>query len=350
MLNILDEFAGYIKRDYLVAIMPITRVIVDSEFVSFPHGVNFYPPGYVQLDNLGHIPNRDGIRSNIPGVPLAEAQIASSGVTLETFDDHPLIVFPCTFRWDEFRASNFRKHMKFIKTLSEYIDETLDVVRYYQCEINNFHPLPGKAGTIDSNIMMAAALLYNPKIHESRIIAGDAFATRITRGLGLPLSRVEPDEFPKSGEVGKIVKHALSLYSNIMESSNLTVKFTQCMSLLEFLAFPDEYKKFADVSKIIARYIAKNREEYQELLERFFDLTGRTDPDSKEIIGLRTRIVHLGDKIESLLPDDNVLNMLFKELEIYIKAVIDHMVKYSDLSWDEYLDLRNRLTPFIKTG
>ncbi len=346
MLNVLDEFAGYINRDYLIAIMPITRVIIDFESVSFPHGVTFYPPGYVQLDNLGHILNRAGMS----GVPLAEAMAASSRVTLENFDGHPLVVFPCMFRWDEFRADNFRNHLKFIRIMSEYIDETLDVVRYYQCEINNFHALPGKAGTLNSNIMMSAALLYNPKIHESRIIAGDAFANRITRGLGLPLSPVKPTLFPKSGEVGKIVKHALSLYSNLMESTNLTVKFTQCMSLMEFLAFPDEYKKFSEVSKIIARYVAKNAKEYQDLLERFYDLTGRTDPETKEIIGLRTRIVHLGDKIETILPDDNILNMLFQELEIYIKAVIDHMIKYSDLSWDEYLDLRNQLTPFIKTG
>jgi hypothetical protein len=87
MLNVLNEFTGYINRDLLIAIMPITRVIIDFESVSFPHGVTFYPPGYVQLDNLGHIPNRAGIA----GVPLAEAQAASSRVALENFDDHPLV-------------------------------------------------------------------------------------------------------------------------------------------------------------------------------------------------------------------------------------------------------------------
>jgi hypothetical protein len=121
------------------------------------------------------------------------------------------------------------------------------------------------------------------------------------------------------------------------------------MSLIEFLAFPDEYKKFSDVSKIISRYVAKNAKEYQDLLERFNDLTGRKDPETNEIIGLRTRIVHLGDKIETILPDD-ALKMLFLELQIYIKAVIDHMIQYSDLSWDEYLDLRNQLTPFATKG
>ncbi|PKO16815.1 MAG: hypothetical protein CVU39_06250 [Chloroflexi bacterium HGW-Chloroflexi-10] len=342
-MDILEEFAEYISKGYLIAIMPITRVIVDVEYVAFPHGVTFYPPSYVQLDNLGYIPNKSDSTS------LAEVVSAASGVTLESFDEHPLVVFPCMFRWEEFRTDNFRNHMKFLRTMSQYVDDTLDVVRYYQCEINNFHPLPGQAGTLNSNIMMSAALLFNPKIHESRIIAGDAFANRITRGLGLPLESVDKNLFPKSGEVGKIVKHALSLYSSLMESSNLTVKFTQCMSLIEFLAFPDEYKKFSDVSKIISRYVAKNAKEYQDLLERFNDLTGRKDPETNEIIGLRTRIVHLGDKIETILPDD-ALNMLFLDLQIYIKAVIDHMIQYSDLSWDEYLDLRNQLTPFTTKG
>jgi hypothetical protein len=346
MVSILEKFAGYIEQGYLIAIMPITRAIIDVESVSFPHGVTFYPPGYVKLNDIGFIPNK----APAAGVPLAEAISAVTGVTLETFDEHPLVVFPCIFRWDEFQTDNFRNHLKFLTTMSQYVDETLDVVRYYQCEINNFHPLPGKAGTLHTNYMMSAALLYNPSIHEARIIAGDAFANRITRGLGLPLAPVETKLFPKSGEVGKIVKHALSLYTVIMESANLTVKFTQCMGLLDFLTSPDEYKKFADAAKIIARYVAKNNKEYHELLERFYDLTGKKDAETGKFIGFRTRIVHLGEKLEDILPDDSDINMLFQELQLYIKAMIDHMIKYSDLSWGEYLLLRNDLAPFTKKG
>ncbi len=336
MTSILKSFSGYIEQGYLIAVMPITRVIIDLDVVKFPNGVTFYPPNYVKLDELGFVPNR----APKSGIPLAEAISAVTGVTLDTFSDHTLVVFPCTFMWDEFRSDNFRNHMKFLTILSQYVDETLDIVRYYQCELNNFHPLPGKAGTLNTNYMMSAALLYNPKIRESRIIAGDAFSYRITKGLGLPLEPVETKYFPKNGEVGKIVKHALSLYSNIMESTNQTVKFTQCISLLEFLASPDEYKKFADVSKIIARYVAKDAKEYDELLERFNDLTGRKDKATGEIVGLRTRIIHLGNKLESLLPDDTSINLLFHEFQIYIKSVIDHMIKHSELSWDEYLELR----------
>ena len=346
MASILDDFEKYISEGYLIAVMPITRLMVDFEAISFPHGVTFYPASYIELNDLGYVASRQYGQD----VSVAELVSAVSGVTLEDFDEHPLVVFPCTFNWDEFRADNFRNHLKFITTLSQYVDETLDVVRYYQCEINNFHPLPGKAGTLNSNIMMSAALLYNPKIKEARIIAGDAFATRITRGLGLPLERVEPNLFPKSGEVGKIVRHAFSLYSNIMESDNLTVKFTQCMSLIEFLAFPDEYKKFSDVSKIISRYVAKNAKDYQELLERFNDLTGRKDPETNEILGLRTRIVHLGEKLEAIIRDDAVIKMLFLELQIYIKSAINHMIEHSELSWDDYLELRNQLTPFTAKG
>jgi len=38
-------------------------------------------------------------------------------------------------------------------------------------------------------------------------------------------------------------------------------KFIQALTLLEFLADPRDYRKFEDVKKIVARYVATIREE-----------------------------------------------------------------------------------------
>jgi hypothetical protein len=52
-------------------------------------------------------------------------------------------------------------------------------------------------------------------------------------------------------------------------------KFIQALTLLEFLADPRDYRKFEDVKKIVARYVATTREEYARILERFLELTGK---------------------------------------------------------------------------
>jgi len=74
------------------------------------------------------------------------------------------------------------------------------------------------------------------------------------------------------------------------------------LALLEFLAEPLAYLKFQDVKKILARYIAKNNSEYRSLLERFLELTGKKDPITGEFTGYRTRIMHLGDRLDRLVP------------------------------------------------
>src|SRR5204862_915963 len=144
---------------------------------------------------------------------------------------------------------------------------------------------------------------YNGARHEARVIGGAAFTRYLTRGLGLPLDQFEWDSFPQDGESGQIVQHALSLYSSLLGSDNPTARFMQALGLLEFLAYPDEYQKFEKVSKVIARYVAREPTEYQRLLARFIELTGKKDADTGRIIGYRTRVVHMGERIEQLVPD-----------------------------------------------
>ena len=79
------------------------------------------------------------------------------------------------------------------------------------------------------------------------------------RGIGLPLVRIDESEFPKEGEFGHIVQHALSLYTQLIESNSNTSKFIQALALLEYLADPRDYVKFEKVKKVIARYVARER-------------------------------------------------------------------------------------------
>ena len=95
--------------------------------------------------------------------------------------------------------------MKFIETLSEYVDRTcLDYVRYRLCDFYPVDSLPGRVGTLNSNPIFAAALLFDLDVNEVRIISGSVFSHAVVKGLGLPLEEINHDSFPKYGEVGSI--------------------------------------------------------------------------------------------------------------------------------------------------
>ena len=104
-----------------------------------------------------------------------------------TLCHHSLVAFPYSFDWQGFRRNDFRANTEFIRNLSRHLDRVcFNFIRYHQCPIfangDPIHSLPRKAGQIDTNHMMAGALLYNHSIREGRIIGGYAFTHFITRG------------------------------------------------------------------------------------------------------------------------------------------------------------------------
>jgi len=338
--NLLEDFDSFLESNICLVVMPISRLTIDSLPKFYPPAIVFYPEGYVNLDDLYIKINYFNSNS------IAEMASIASRINQEILGYHPLIVFPIRTSWSIFVNCGHTEHMEFIRTLSEYVDRScLNFIRYKQCPIEPIDSLPGRAGMVNSNSMMSGALLYNYSLKESRIIGGAAFTHTITRGVGLPLDSINFNLFPKDGEVGNIVNHALSLYTELLEANSATSRFVQALSLLEFLAFPDEYKNFQDVKKIVARYIAKNKSEYETLLDRFFEMTGKKD-DTNKMIGYRTRIVHMGESIENIFQSSNERKSLFLELQSYIKAVIDHMIEHSDKSWVEYLTIREQLRAF----
>lgn len=195
---------------------------------------------------------------------------------------------------------------------------------------------------------MAGALLYNAFRREGGIVAGDAFNSVLTKGLGLPIDDedLNYNDYPQDGEVGHIAQHGLDLYSTMLQADNPTAKFTQAMGLLEFLAEPTDFIQFKEVAKIVSRYVAKDAAEYERLKERFFELTGKRDPLTKAFTGYRTRIIHIGDRLERIVPELEKRTALLKELDGYIRSVLDHMIEHSTWGFEEYKDLRAQMRPF----
>jgi hypothetical protein len=339
--DILRDCGIWLSHGVHLAVMPIARVTLESPMNIVQSKTIFYPAGFANLDALNVIPNDPKSSS------LAEFQSAASRVNLETFEQHALVAFPVTVDWDALWRTSHQSHLEFIRYLSAVIDEEcLNVIRYLQCRIEPVDALPGRAGQIESNHMMSGALLYNAARMQAHIIGGAAFTHFVTRGLGLPITSVDFDSFPRDGEVGHIVRQALSLYSELIEVNNATSKFIHALSLLEYLADPDKFQKFKEVKKIVARYAARDRDGYNRILARFEELTHKEDPTSKAELGYRTRIVHMGDRLEAVIPDSESRRALFEELDGYIRSMIDHMIAHSSHSLDEYLKVRAELKPF----
>lgn len=344
--NLIQDYASYLDCETHLAVMPVARLFVEWSPRAFPQGLTFYPAGMVDTTKLGVVPNK------ADGTSHAEHCSYASGVDENALSEHSLVVFPCRFNWDHFRKNSHTHNLEFIRWLSDHVDQkSLNFIRYRQCPMftngDPIHNLPARAGQLNTNHMMSGALLYNHGQREARIIGGDAFTHIVTRGLGLALSDIDSEEFPRDGEVGSVVSHALALYTAILEANTQTAIFVQSLSLLEFLAFPDaqDFHKFQEVKKVICPYITNDPKEYSALLNRFQELTGKKEEATGRNIGYRTRLVHLGRRIEDIVPELNQRKELLSELDGYIRAVIDHMIWHSNLSWNDYLSIRKTLGP-----
>ena len=203
--DVLHGFRWFFDRGANLAILPITRMFVERP-TFFPAAVAIYPPGTIDLGSLRVIPNREDSGS------LAEHLSYLSGVTRDVLESHPLVVFPCRFDWSDFHSSSHKPHVHFLRSLSEEVDRhCLNFVRYRLCPMEPIDHLPGHAGQVYSNSMMAGGLFYNPSEYESYLIGGAVFTHSLTRGIGLELTQLERDEFPADGEVGSIANHAIGL-------------------------------------------------------------------------------------------------------------------------------------------
>jgi hypothetical protein len=340
--DILKAYSFFTDQGIPLIIMPLTRAISDRS-VHYPNGITYYPPGTANFDGLDHLdevadPDDRSIR-------LSEY----AGANLDNLRQHALLVFPAALDPQLIAKADHDVHLDLIRRLSEEVDKVcLNFVRYYSCKLEKPHAIPARAGQTQSDPAMSICLVYDPEKKSSRLYGGSAFPFAFTGGVGIWLRQPEWQRFPGEGEVGKIVYHALTLYATMLESSSDTNRFIQALSLLEFLAFPSDYAKMVEVKKVIARYVATDQASYNSVLERFRELTANKDPVSKIESGLRTRVIHIGDRIESLIPNPKDRRKLFVELDGYIRPVIDHMILHSELGFDEYSEIRKTFPAFLQ--
>ncbi|WP_419233926.1 hypothetical protein [Aliarcobacter cryaerophilus] len=338
-------YKNYIKNDCHIVVLPISRLHVDTT-IFLPFGMLIYPQDVIKFENFkfddSSIFNEHEMHT-YKNEELVRLQSFLSNITIEHYKYETLIVLPIKFEWESIYKCTHNDHMDFIKRLSDVIDEIgFKYLKYKYCKLdyNLETKLPSFAGQFSSNYKMSSCLLINGKNDELKLIGGNAFSQYFISGVGLKINQPEWDHFPKNGEVGKIVSQALTLYIQMIQTQSLNSRFVQALSLLEYLAYPNEYKSFKDVKKVIAKYVAKDEEHRKYLYKRFQELTGKKDEITDKEVGLRTLIVHIGGNIENLLEYED-RKKLFIELDTYIRKIIDFMIFNSEMNYDDYF--KNKL-------
>lgn len=339
--QLLKAYSFFTEKGIPLVIMPLTQAFSDRA-VHYPNGITYYPPGAANLEGLDRI-------EEIPdSTDLAARSSSDAGATIENLMRQGVLVFPASLDAQLIAKADHGIHLDLIRRLSEEVDKVcLNFVRYYTCTLDRLGTIPSRPGQTEADPGMSICLIYDPRKKTSRIYGGAAFSFAFTGGIGIWLSQPEWQNFPGKGEVGKIVYHALGLYSTMLETSSDTTRFVQALSLLEFLAFPSDYAKMMEVKKVVARYVAADQKSYDGILERFKDLTGNKDPLTGEEKGLRTRVIHIGERIESLIPFPEQRRELFAELDGYIRAVMNHMIQHSEIDFEQYAEIRKSFPAFL---
>ena len=314
--------------------MPLTRVLAES--VTKIGSLVIFPPGYLNpvTSDSACIKRRN----------LTEVQSQLTGFSLDLFQEHASVGFCHPIDVSKLEAGDHDSDITLLSKLAGAAERSFDLLRFNYCRLDLPETLPGPIGVWDIATPYVGALIYFPAENCWSEIAGAAASyASIVAGIGLDLYDCYAPRPPSEsdGEVGAIAAHALSLLSDAMHARNDTAKFVRCMTLLEFLGSPEEYKQWKKLKGEIACHAATNKTDYLRKLEELRTFTS-FENERNEQCGYRTLIVHHGKFIEDILPSRDDRRKLFRNLQSYCRAVIDDMIKNSQISWIEFTALRER--------
>ena len=329
-----------------LVLMPVTRLLIESPATIGKYRV--IPPGHVSLADFRPVPNTtlnsgagDEIISH-SGQALREAKTSITGFGLDVLSQEPLIGFVKKIDWNEFLSSDHEYDRRLLHECARDAERALDLMRFDLCRLDVPATLPGRVGSWSAMPGFIGAMIYTLEDHESYLIAGESNSpTSATKGIGLDMHGYEVNRVPSAseGEVSALAIHALSLFSEVLEAGNDTVKFVRAMTLLEFLATPDGYRTWKKLKGDIVCHIANDKSDYHRLCRRFEELTSLETP-SGEQVGLRTLIVHHGRYLDEVIHRENERRLLFRELHEYCWRVLSALLDRRSMSWAEFCEHR----------
>ncbi|AOC57959.1 hypothetical protein [Bacillus pumilus] len=259
----------------------------------------------------------------------------------EEFFNSAIVVFPVEIRKSHpFKNFTVEERQQILDSNISKTEEILNILKYIYCNLGKTSLLMQRAGYI--NNIYSGIIIYYPQMEMFDFIKDKHKVKAEFIGKGLTVNLKEIEEILIShtvllksdcGELGNIAKHALQLYSNIIEANNLTNKYVQALSLIEYLSNPFKFEKMQKLKGRVISFTADNRKDYHELSERFKWLTG-LENEGREQLGLRTNIIHNGQILENLLSKPYEAEFLIKELQLYICNYLEEMFANYKESWD----------------
>ncbi|MCV9389150.1 hypothetical protein [Reichenbachiella ulvae] len=330
--------------DYQIIIMPISRLRCENIIHAGKYSI--YPNDEFPFNTINIKASKNPLRDHVTSL---------TQVSVDTYRSHPIIVFTTKLiDHDSYNSMDQTQDEGLIKKLSQETDLIMDLVKYYHGEY--FHPEYMVANTGLWAEKYSTAMIYFPKQNVAHIQAREVEVKTFIKSLGIDLIHndfieINPMLNFEINETGNIAKHALRLNSTILETDDLTMKFSMIMTLFEHMANPYEYEKFQIVKGKIGLHATSNKTNYHKLMQRFEELTAglkKNDGSKDRILGVRTSIIHLGKRIEDLIPIKENQKKLFEELQSYTKSVIDDMISFSHLTWDEFELEREKLKLNLK--
>ena len=329
-----------ILEDEVIVLLPVSRLAVDYRFKVYDEYWLFPPEDEILLELQHWVENTN---SN------AVRQLAreTTNIDFKTIVGNSIIAYKTVFPREKLEGEGHQVDIDIILELAREAEFVFDVLKFYEGKINVPEYLPGRVGSMDLQAF-DASIIIDPKTKSYNLVVGQAYTHAIKKGIGFRFdeSGISRFAWPEAlvmvkvgtGDVCNIAKLGLSHFSRILEANTPTEKFILCMNLFEFLASPGKFENFQEAKKSILIHLCNNRAKYHELSERFKELSGKKDDEGKEV-GYRTRIVHMGDRLEDFLNPDQIRRLLV-ELQNYLRVVIYDLLRNTDWDWVQMVEYR----------
>ena len=356
MLDVLDLYSDCAEKRLGLAILPIDKLLLYQP--AEIDGIWFSPVDEVggldiflnEVDDRAFYPieaaEAEQVIVRLEGDSLRRMSSKCSGISKDVFDKGTLIMCPVAAGWELFKQFSHAEDIALLNSISKRAFSALDFPRFLYCSLGIPEQLPGIPGQWkDSRGFLGGAVLS--PFGNGRLIGGRIASTiSVVGGLGLELTQSEImgmrgydyAQLQQKGEVGEICRRALNLLSKAMYSSSDTMKFISIIALMEYLGTGAKYTKFEEVRKKLLPHMAKNHEEYDRLSDRLKLFTSY-EQDGKQV-GYRHRIVHEGDLLEDILPEEKQRKDIFKELQCYVDKVLSDMCDQSEKKLEELQNWR----------
>lgn len=224
MYRIENEFSLSLDNKYLF-IVPVSRLFIKEKIVL--NDVSIYPPDSLNIDELF----KYDFSFDEDQVSLRK-EIVTCALFVFYIDPD---VIKC-----EFNLMSKYHDYSILNIATSKVEPILDVFRYYFCNYNSPHSLPSKAGQIKDGRCTA---LIKGMVLVNKIAIDDRYTNTFRLGHGLNVSEssliINCNIFKDDvGEIGVVLKHALTLNSYILQQDGFTSKFSQIMTLFEYLGYP----------------------------------------------------------------------------------------------------------------